>query len=187
MATLKSYCSRNGAGEGVKPDTLVGLNRYRTTSQLRRVTARFVDRDKYLGITAVGLPGSRRVYAEYPQTISDRLPIGAAKRKRRCIPRILQSAAHESGRTLVNQECAMSTARRSRRGPPLAARAAPPAAALKCPEHLAWEVVRRRAEYVASPCDAVELSTKPHRVELRGGTADPRWGLWFRRRPTKRR
>jgi hypothetical protein len=81
----------------------------------------------------------------------------------------------------------MSTVRASRRGPSLAERGAPTASALKRPDHLAWEVVRRRAEYAASTCEVVELSTKPHRVELRGGAAHPRWGLWFRRRPTKRR
>ena len=81
----------------------------------------------------------------------------------------------------------MSHARAARRRPALTERSVPHPSALNRPEHLAWEVVRRRAEYAASTYETIELSTKPRRVELRGATPDPRWGLWFRRRPTPRR
>ncbi|WP_367946350.1 transcriptional regulator domain-containing protein [Sphingobium chlorophenolicum] len=66
--------------------------------------------------------------------------------------------------------------------PPLTRRPLPGAGALSDPRALAWEIVRRRADYRATPAKVERIGGKAAIELVRPADRPNRWGLRFRRR-----
>jgi len=66
--------------------------------------------------------------------------------------------------------------------PPLIRRSQPGAGALADPRALAWEIVRRRADYRATPATVERIGGEATIELVRPADRPNRWGLRFRRR-----